>query len=103
MRADWAVAELERRFPGVSAWWGEFTGRWWAVTRDWTGRYRLVEASTPGELAVLIAELRRPIPHHVPRYSRDQLRAAPPPRPTRRRRAVRQGWLCSVLGGLITT
>ncbi|RKS68347.1 hypothetical protein BZB76_6610 [Actinomadura pelletieri DSM 43383] len=79
---DEPVAELERRFPGVSAWWGEFTGRWWAVTRDGTGQYRLVEASTPEELAVLIAELRRPIPHPVPRYSRDELRAAPPPRPT---------------------
>jgi hypothetical protein len=47
---DRVIAELRRRFPGARAWWGEFTGAWWAISRDRTGRHRLVEAPDPAEL-----------------------------------------------------
>ncbi|MFG1997910.1 hypothetical protein ACGFNU_02030 [Spirillospora sp. NPDC048911] len=49
--------ELRRRFPGVWAWFGEFTGRWWAVTRD---RTRLIEARSPAALGRRLAELSAP-------------------------------------------
>lgn len=42
--------ELRCRFPRASVWWGEFTGSWWALTRDPSGRDRLVEARDPFEL-----------------------------------------------------
>jgi hypothetical protein len=44
------VAEIGRRFPGVLAWWGRFTGEWWALARDGFGRERLVGAPDPAEL-----------------------------------------------------
>jgi hypothetical protein len=45
------VAEFGRRFPDVRAWWGEATREWWAMTRDRSGRDRLVEADSPAELS----------------------------------------------------
>lgn len=52
--------EIERRFPGVTAWYGTHTCRWWAVV--WCGRWRLVEAATPRALvgAIEAALSRRP-------------------------------------------
>lgn len=48
------AGELQRRFPGACAWLGEFTGSWWALTRD---RTRLVEAATPHALGRRLEEL----------------------------------------------
>jgi hypothetical protein len=44
------AGEVARRFPGVRAWWGEFTGAWWALARDRHGRDLLVEAADPAAL-----------------------------------------------------
>ncbi|NEA22192.1 hypothetical protein [Actinomadura bangladeshensis] len=44
--------EIERRCPGVMAWFGSYTFHWWAMV--WVGRWRLVEASTPRELLTKI-------------------------------------------------
>ncbi|RAY11497.1 hypothetical protein DPM19_29780 [Actinomadura craniellae] len=55
-----ALADLRHRFPGVCAWFGEFTGRWWAVTRR-----ELVEAADPVELArrlEAVLPARNPVP-----------------------------------------
>ncbi|MFD0902512.1 hypothetical protein [Actinomadura sediminis] len=51
--------EIERRFPGVVAWYGEHTCRWWAVV--WCGQWRLLEAPTPRALvgAIEVATFRR--------------------------------------------
>ncbi|GAA2166474.1 hypothetical protein GCM10009727_86080 [Actinomadura napierensis] len=46
-----ALADLGRRFPGVVMWFGEYTGRYWALARGLDGRQRLLEAVTPGELS----------------------------------------------------
>ncbi|MFI0357929.1 hypothetical protein [Actinomadura sp. 9N407] len=93
------VAELRRRYPGACALWGEFTGMWWALARDRSGRYRLVEAATP-------AELGRHLEAILPRFGRAALmtgaavRSTPPPprtsrsaassTPPRRRREARR-------------
>ncbi|MGP4023629.1 hypothetical protein [Actinomadura sp. 3N407] len=52
--------EIERRCPGVMAWFGTHTFRWWALM--WWGSWRLVEASTPKDLLTAIesARSRRP-------------------------------------------
>lgn len=52
--------EIERRCPGVVAWFGTHTFRWWALV--WCGTWRLVEASTPRDLLIAIetARSRRP-------------------------------------------
>ena len=44
-----AMVDLEARFPGAVVWYGQKTGSWWAMVRR--GRWRLVEASDPTELA----------------------------------------------------
>ena len=44
------AADVKRWFPGVSAWLGEYTGKWWAVVGD-----RLLEADNPNELHQRIA------------------------------------------------
>src|SRR4051794_9985803 len=58
--APWAVvdidpelilAEVRRRFPGVMAYFGEFTGSWWALIGG-----NLLEARTPREFVEVIAE-----------------------------------------------
>jgi hypothetical protein len=54
---DRIVAELRRRFPAARAWYGEYTGAWWAITRDRSGRDRLVEAPDPAELGRRLEEL----------------------------------------------
>ncbi|MFI0454280.1 hypothetical protein [Actinomadura sp. 6N118] len=51
------VAELRRRFPGVCAWFGEFTGEWWAIA---PGRQRLIKAGTPAALGRCLEELGAP-------------------------------------------
>ncbi|MDL4816875.1 hypothetical protein [Actinomadura opuntiae] len=107
MTAPWAAveldpervaAELARRFPGVSAWWGEFTGRWWAFARDRAGRDRLVEAATPVALAQLLHEIgagRRP---QVPVRRADVAACRHVGRAeSRRRRPRRGGWFRRVL------
>ncbi|WP_067826970.1 hypothetical protein [Actinomadura kijaniata] len=45
------VADIKRHFPGVLAWFGEFTGKWWAVVDD-----RMIEADTPGQLHQQISD-----------------------------------------------
>lgn len=111
MSAPWApervAAEVERRFPGTTAWLGRHTGSWWAVARDRAGRYRLVEGATPADLVRRLDELgvRRAGSVREPRAPR-RPPARPPGRPVppRRRPArVRRGWLRSALGGLVTS
>ncbi|GAA2639237.1 hypothetical protein GCM10010411_94240 [Actinomadura fulvescens] len=89
---DVFVGELRRRFPGVCAWFGEFTGRWWAITRD---RDRLVEAGSPAALGRRLAELtapRRttstPIGQAVPEWTPAPVTPATTKRPTRPSRAA---------------
>ncbi len=48
-------AELTRSFPHACIWLGEYTGSWWALVRDRSGRSALLEGRTP---AALYAELR---------------------------------------------
>ncbi|MFC5750403.1 hypothetical protein [Actinomadura rugatobispora] len=99
---DRIVAELRRRFPGARAWYGEYTGAWWAITRDRSGRDRLVEASDPAELGRRLEEI---CGRMAPRLSRAApLRPEPSPsraprsaaysRQARRRGAAasRGGW-----------
>jgi hypothetical protein len=43
------LAEVGRRFPGVTAYFGEFTGSWWALVGN-----RLLEARTPREFVEVI-------------------------------------------------
>ncbi|GAA1786554.1 hypothetical protein GCM10009735_17350 [Actinomadura chokoriensis] len=49
MDTDQVKRDLERLFPGVIAWFGGSTGRWWAMLGD-----RLLEAGSPRELADMI-------------------------------------------------
>lgn len=44
------VAEMQRRFPEACIWFGEFSGHYWALIRDWNGRRRLVEGDNPADL-----------------------------------------------------
>lgn len=116
------AAELARRFPGTCVWLGEYTGRWWAFTRDRTGG-RLIEAADPVALAHLLAEAVERDRHG--RYSRTSLqdrtagRAAtsppgtprpavhsrppsrPPARARRSGRRSRGGWLRRVLASFV--
>ncbi|WP_021595965.1 hypothetical protein [Actinomadura welshii] len=94
--------ELEAAFPGVRAWLGDHTGRWWALVND-----RLVEADTPRQLADMIQGVLgvrraisplRPVPGSPQRpgrvvgsLSRGTSRPAHV-RPKRRRRALFGGW-----------
>ncbi|GAA2129256.1 hypothetical protein [Actinomadura napierensis] len=48
--------EIERRYPGVTVWFGETTFRWWAMV--WCGTWRLLEASTPRGLVGAIESAR---------------------------------------------
>lgn len=48
---DVLLAALQRQYPGVPSWRGEFTGTWWALLGD-----RLVEAPTARELAACIRQ-----------------------------------------------
>ncbi|MEW2356264.1 hypothetical protein [Spirillospora sp. NPDC029432] len=75
------LAELTRRFPGVCAWRGEYTGSWWAVVRDRYGRDRLIEAASPAELGRRLEELGRW--RGVPRYARTPAPPRPRPAPSR--------------------
>jgi hypothetical protein len=52
------AAALRARFPGVTAWYGTVTRKWWAVVPELGRRGCLVEASTPAELATAIARVR---------------------------------------------
>ncbi len=45
--------DLEAAFPGVRAWFGEYTGHWWALVND-----RLVEADTLGSSSARFARPR---------------------------------------------
>jgi hypothetical protein len=55
-----SAAVLERRFPGVVAWYGRSTRRWWAMVSA-GGTDRLIEAASPDELAAAIATMPKPI------------------------------------------
>jgi hypothetical protein len=48
---------IERQFPGVLAWYGVYTERWWALL--WGGRWQLLEAATSDQLAQKIEAARR--------------------------------------------
>ncbi|MER6891988.1 hypothetical protein [Streptomyces halstedii] len=73
------VAELSRRFPGVRAWWGEFTGQWWALCRDRSGRDWLIEAPNPVELGRRLEAI---LGRMVPRFTRAALQTGAAARPT---------------------
>ncbi|MBO2464693.1 hypothetical protein [Actinomadura violacea] len=113
MTAPWAVveldpervaAELARRFPGVSAWRGEYTGRWWAVARDWVGRDRLVEAGTPAALVRVLCEIGAGCPpvRAASAQGRAPSRVGEPWRPVAARdeRTRRSGWFRRMVGVL---
>jgi hypothetical protein len=51
------AGQIERDFPGVLAWYGVYTGAWWAAVQV-GDRLRLVEAITPAELREAIANAR---------------------------------------------
>ncbi|MWA04087.1 hypothetical protein F8568_027635 [Actinomadura sp. LD22] len=48
------ITDLQRRFPDVVCWWGAYTGEWWALIPGGT-RWRLANASDPGDLVQIIA------------------------------------------------
>lgn len=52
-----AIITLQRRFPASSVWFGTHTFRWWAMM-PCTGRWVLLEAATPMELARRMSETR---------------------------------------------
>lgn len=54
-----AAAGLRERLPGVPAWYGIATRRWWAMV-SYGSSVRLVEAATPEELTAAIAPYRAP-------------------------------------------
>ncbi|MQY03327.1 hypothetical protein ACRB68_13690 [Actinomadura sp. RB68] len=54
-----AARGVEERFPGVRAWWGHSTRKYWAYIPPARGGWgRLVEADHPGRLAELVASAR---------------------------------------------
>src|SRR5262245_30037971 len=58
------LAEVGRRFPGVMAWFGDFTGSLWAMVGD-----RLWESKNPREFVEIIATAiapARPSRHRPP-------------------------------------
>ncbi|MFI0357308.1 hypothetical protein [Actinomadura sp. 9N407] len=69
------AAELARRFPGVCAWRGEYTGSWWALSRDRYGRDGLIEADSPAELGRLLERIHWM--RVVPREARTAPRTGP--------------------------
>ncbi|GAA2618595.1 hypothetical protein SMC26_05085 [Actinomadura fulvescens] len=85
------VMDVKRWFPGVSAWLGEYTGRWWALVGN-----RLIEAENPDQLRERIASVASPrwpspppfiTPGATVRRRDTWLGAAePPPVPTQRTR-----------------
>jgi hypothetical protein len=52
---DACHAALQRRFPGVTVWFGEWTGHWFAMVNE-----GLLEAVYPGQLAELIDQTIQP-------------------------------------------
>ncbi|NVI86943.1 hypothetical protein [Actinomadura sp. BRA 177] len=81
--------DLEAAFPGVRAWFGEYTGHWWALVND-----RLVEADTPRQLAGKVREaLGREARPRPTAPSRPRKTSRPSHvRPKRRRRVLVGGW-----------
>lgn len=67
-----ALAELKNRFPGVTAWFGEFSGSWWGLVIDRTGQGHdaLVEGDTVAELGQRLDALKAHVRPRVPRYAR---------------------------------
>ncbi|OLT36299.1 hypothetical protein BJF79_06735 [Actinomadura sp. CNU-125] len=64
------VAALQREIPGLTAWWGEYTGSFWALLDG-----RLCEFRTPQELVVVARLAARP--RNVRRRFADVNRPAP--------------------------
>ncbi|MFF5263958.1 hypothetical protein ACFY4C_33950 [Actinomadura viridis] len=62
LNIDQVIFELRRRFPRVTAWYGEHTGSWWALTLDYLGRFQLVEAADPAELGRRLEDIRQAPP-----------------------------------------
>jgi hypothetical protein len=56
MADEWneALTTVMRRFAGWMPWYGATTGRWWAMPPPGFVPQSLVDAATPGELAVAI-------------------------------------------------
>ncbi|WP_157420365.1 hypothetical protein [Actinomadura kijaniata] len=50
-----AVVHVQERFPGVHAWWGRTTNRWWAYVPDRHGG-RLLESVSLDDLMVTISQ-----------------------------------------------
>lgn len=66
-----AIITLQRRFPASSVWFGHHTFRWWAMMPR-AGRWVLLEAATPMELAGRMAEARgSALPNGVIRLARN--------------------------------
>ncbi|QFG22801.1 hypothetical protein [Actinomadura sp. WMMB 499] len=85
---DLVQADLAWRFPGVPAWFGEWTGAWWAVVGD-----RLLEAASPEILVEMIRTAlaaNRPSPPPAPPARPVPPRPAPVPRPRPAPRPVRR-------------
>lgn len=79
---DQAVAELGRRYPRATIWFGAYTGNYWALIRAENGMPQLIEKSLPEELSRYLASLDslalehdrpRPFPLPTSRYN-----SAPP-------------------------
>jgi DNA-binding XRE family transcriptional regulator len=67
-----ARRRLADQFPTITIWYGSHTRRWWAIVLA-IGRWRLIEADTPTELAMAINDPTWPWPKEG---------AAPTPAPT---------------------
>lgn len=82
---DQAVANLQRRYPDLCFWWGEYTGSLWALLPD-----QLVEAKTALQLAQRIDAIRER--SALPKITaRPAQREAPPSRAADGTWNVRQG------------
>ncbi|MEU5882846.1 hypothetical protein [Spirillospora sp. NPDC047279] len=51
---DLALRALRRLFPRVQFWFGEYTGRYWAMAVDRRGQHLLAEATSPEHLRRLV-------------------------------------------------
>ena len=48
------VEELQRRYPGVTVWFGEATGHWWCLPPAHWKNPTGLEAATPQQLDLMI-------------------------------------------------
>ncbi|MFB4305354.1 hypothetical protein [Actinomadura sp. GTD37] len=97
---DQALDDLQRAFPGICIWYGDFSGSLWALLPD-----RLVEAKSAADLARQLPRRSAPAPPASPPHARSP--CAPPPavHPPRGRhldvRKVRGSALPSLICGVL--